>query len=245
MVYAVQVIINSEVWDLRKLRLLRSVPSLDQTAITFNASGDVIYAILRRNLEDVMSAVHTRRIKHPLFAAFRTIDAVNYSDIATIPLDRCVLDFTTEETDSFVGLITMDDQDEMFSSARVYEIGRRRPTDDDSDPDDAESESDEDEDDDDDDDADDLDPILGLDIDGDGASDSDMSNEDDEDSVSDLDDEDDGDFVMDDIEFGGGPGMLEIMTEGDDEEDGSQLLEYFSSGNDDDDDDFVSNGYGF
>ncbi|XP_022926232.1 DDB1- and CUL4-associated factor homolog 1-like isoform X2 [Cucurbita moschata] len=242
-----EVIINSEVWDLRKLRLLRSVPSLDQTAITFNASGDVIYAILRRNLEDVMSAVHTRRIKHPLFAAFRTIDAVNYSDIATIPLDRCVLDFTTEETDSFVGLITMDDQDEMFSSARVYEIGRRRPTDDDSDPDDAESESEEDDDDDDDDDADDLDPILGLDIDGDGVSDSDMSNEDDDDSVSDVDDEDDGDFVMDDIEFGGGPGMLEIMTEGDDEEDDSQLLEYFSSGedDDDDDDDFVSNGYGF
>ncbi|MCI72720.1 DDB1- and CUL4-associated factor-like protein, partial [Trifolium medium] len=40
----------------------------------------------------------------------------------------------------------MDDQGEMYSSARSYEIGRRRPTDDDSDPDDAESE-DEDEDD--------------------------------------------------------------------------------------------------
>ena len=75
-----QVIINSEVWDLRKFRLLRSVPSLDQTSITFNARGDVMYAILRRNLEDVMSAVHTRRVKHPLFAAFRTVDAINYSD---------------------------------------------------------------------------------------------------------------------------------------------------------------------
>ncbi|PPD78085.1 hypothetical protein GOBAR_DD24971 [Gossypium barbadense] len=113
-----EVIINSEVWDLRKFRLLRSVPSLDQTAITFNARGDVIYAILRRNLEDVMSAVNTRRVKHPLFAAFRTLDAINYSDIATIPVDRCVLDFATEPTDSFVGLITMDDQEEMFSSAR-------------------------------------------------------------------------------------------------------------------------------
>ncbi|PKI26421.1 hypothetical protein CRG98_048890, partial [Punica granatum] len=68
-----------------------------------------------------MSAVHTRRVKHPLFAAFRTIDAVNYSDIATIPVDRCVLDFATELTDSFVGLMTMDDQEEMYSSARVYE----------------------------------------------------------------------------------------------------------------------------
>ncbi|KAH7524295.1 hypothetical protein FEM48_Zijuj06G0104400 [Ziziphus jujuba var. spinosa] len=118
-----EVIINSEVWDLRKFKLLRSVPSLDQTTITFNARGDVIYAILRRNLEDVMSSVHTRRVKHPLFGAFRTVDAVNYSDIATIPVDRCVLDFATEPTDSFVGLITMDDQEEMFASARIVTEG--------------------------------------------------------------------------------------------------------------------------
>ncbi|OVA04165.1 WD40 repeat [Macleaya cordata] len=117
-----EVIINSEVWDLRKFKLLRSVPSLDQTVITFNACGDVIYAILRRNLEDIMSAVHTRRVRHPLFAAFRTVDAANYSDIATVPVDRCVLDLATESTDSFVGLVCMDDHEEMFASARLYEI---------------------------------------------------------------------------------------------------------------------------
>jgi len=216
---------------LRNFRLLRSVPSLDQTVITFNASGDVIYAILRRNLEDVMSAFQTRRVKHPLFAAFRTVDAVNYSDIATIPVDRCVLDFATEPTDSFVGLVTMDDQDEMYSSARVYEIGRRRPTEDDSDPDDAESE---DEDEDDDDDIDDE-AILGTDLDGDGESDADdLSNDDD--SVSELDDEEDedGDFIVDGVDFGGG-GILEIVTDGEDEDD-SELVESFSSGDDDDDD---------
>lgn len=128
-----EVIINSEVWDLRKLRLLRSVPSLDQTVITFNASGDVIYARLRRNIDDVTSALNTRRVKHPLYSAFPIVDAVNFSDIATIPVDRRVLDIATEPTDSFVGLVTMDDPDEMYSSARVYEISRRRPTDDDSD----------------------------------------------------------------------------------------------------------------
>lgn len=236
-----QVIINSEVWDLRKFRLLRSVPSLDQTAITFNARGDVIYAILRRNIEDVMSAVHTRRVKHPLFSAFRTVDAVNYSDIATIPVDRCVLDFATESTDSFVGLITMDDQDEMFASARIYEIGRRRPTDDDSDPDDAESE----EEDEDDDDAD-VDPLLGPGLGGESESDADdMSNDDDEDdddSVTDLDDdEDDGDFVMDDLDFDGGTGLLEIVTEGDEDDDDSQVLESLSSG----EEDYVGNGFGY
>lgn len=231
-------IINSEVWDLRKFRLLRSVPSLDQTTITFNGRGDVIYAILRRNLEDVMSAVHTRRVKHPLFAAFRTVDAVNYSDIATIPVDRCVLDFATEPTDSFVGLITMDDQDDMLASARVYEIGRRRPTDDDSDPDDAESE--EDEDDEDEDDDDDVDPILGPDLDGDSDSDVDDMSNDEDDSVSDLDDDDeDGDFIMDDFEGGGG--ILEIVTDGEeDDDDDSQFMESFSSG----DEDYVG-GFGY
>ncbi|KAG4382657.1 hypothetical protein GLYMA_14G131100v4 [Glycine max] len=142
-----EVIINSEVWDLRKFRLLRSVPSLDQTTITFNAHGDVIYAILRRNIEDVMSAFHTRRVKHPLFAAFRTVDAVNYSDIATTPVEHCVLDFTTEPTDSFVGLVTIakhdwyieyEDSDsdesllpETWGCVKIYEIGHRSPTNDD------------------------------------------------------------------------------------------------------------------
>ena len=197
--------------------------------ITFNARGDVIYAILRRNLEDAMSAVHTRRSKHPLFAAFRTVDAVNYSDIATIPVDRCVLDFATEPTDSFVGLITMDDQDDMISSARVYEIGRRRSTDEDSDPNDVESEE-EDEDDD-----GDMDSLLGPDLDRDGDSDADdMSNDDD--SVSDLDDdEDDGDFIMD-----GGGGILEIVTDVDEDDDDSQLIESYTS---DDEDDFVGNAF--
>lgn len=203
---------------------------MDQTTITFNARGDVIYAILRRNLEDVMSAVHTRRAKHQLFAAFRTVDAINYSDIATTAVDRCVLDFATERTDSFVGLITMDDQEEMFSSARIYEIGRRRPTDDDSDPDDAESDEEDEEDDDD----VDVDPILGADIDVDGDSDADdLSNSDEDDSVSDLDDDEDGDFMMDDVDYDGGGGLLEIVTEGDEDED-SQLVESLSSGDEED-----------
>ncbi|GJS30218.1 DDB1- and CUL4-associated factor homolog 1 [Tanacetum coccineum] len=228
-----EVIINSEVWDLRNRRLLRSVPSLDQTVITFNDSGDVIYAILRRNLDDVTAAFQPRRVKHPLFAAFRTLDAVNYSDIATIPVDRCVLDFASEPTNSFVGLVTMDDQDEMYSSARIYEIGRRKPTDDDSDPDDAESEEEEDEDDED----LDEDVLLGNDEDGED----DMSN--DEVDLSDLDDdedadddEDDGDFMMDGVDFGGG-GIFEIMSgdeDGDEDDDEDEMIESLSSGDDDD-----------
>lgn len=194
---------------MRTFNLLRSVPSLDQTAITFNSRGDVIYAMLRRNIEDVMSAVHTRRVKHPLFAAFRTLDAINYSDIATIPVDRCLLDFATEPTDSFLGLITMEDQEDMFSSARMYEIGRRRPTDDDSDPDDDDETEDEDEDDED--EEDDLDRILGLGGDDSDSADDDISSDDNEDSASDFDDE--GGMLLD------GGGLMGLITGVDEDDD--------------------------
>ncbi|XP_010447613.1 PREDICTED: DDB1- and CUL4-associated factor homolog 1 [Camelina sativa] len=230
-----EVIINSEVWDMRSYKLLRSVPSLDQTAITFNFRGDVIYAMLRRNIEDVMSAVHTRRVKHPLFAAFRTLDAVNYSDIATIPVDRCLLDFATEPTDSFLGLITMEDQEDMFSSARMYEIGRRRPTDDDSDPDDDETE---DEDEDDEDDEDDLDRILGLGGDDSDSGDDDISSDDNEDSGSEFDD--DGGMLLE-----GGGGLVGFITDGVDEDDdngGDDEDEDEDEDEDDGDEDFLSSG---
>ena len=234
-------IINSEVLDLRKFKLLRSVPSLDQTVITFNTAGNVIYAILRRNLEDITSAVQTRRLRHPLFAAFRTVDAVNYSDIATVPVDRCVLDFATEPIDSFVGLVSMDDHEEMFSSARLYEIGRRRPTDDDSDPDDG-VDSDEEEDEDDESEADE-DPTLGPDIDSDINSDAeDLSNEEDDDeSVDELDDDDDDVEFNLGLELDGAPGILDIGTDGDDDDD-SQVVDSFSS---EDEGGFADHGFGF
>ncbi|XP_008783406.2 DDB1- and CUL4-associated factor homolog 1-like [Phoenix dactylifera] len=234
-----EAIINSEVWDLRKFKLLRSVPSLDQTVITFNGGGDVIYAILRRNPEDIMSAVLTRRVRHPLFSAFRTIDAVSYSDIATVQVDRCVLDFATDPTDSFVGAVTMDDHDEMHSSARLFEVGRKRPTDDDSDPDDGVDTEEEDEDNDE--SEADVDPILGADLDGDGGTDSDdESNDEDEDDIDSGDElDEDGDFNVDDLDLEGGHGLLEIMTEGD--EDDSEVVESLSSG----EEDFAANAFGF
>lgn len=221
---------------MRNFKLLRSVPSLDQTAITFNSRGDVIYAMLRRNIEDVMSAVHTRRVKHPLFAAFRTLDAINYSDIATIPVDRCLLDFATEPTDSFLGLITMEDQEDMFSSARMYEIGRRRPTDDDSDPDDDDETDDEDEDDED--EEDDLDRILGLGVDDSDSGDDDLSSDDNEDSVSDFDEE--GEILIDGLD-GGFMGIIEGEDEdddnggdGEDDDDDGEMQDFMSSGEEDD-----------
>ncbi|KAM0874843.1 hypothetical protein ACQ4PT_037177 [Festuca glaucescens] len=223
-----EVILNSEVWDLRKFKLLRSVPSLDQTVIKFNGRGDVIYAILRRNLEDVTSSINTRRGRHPLFPAFRTIDAVTYSDIATVQIDRGVLDLATEPKDSLLGVIARDNPDEMFSSARLFEVGRKRPTDDDSDPEDG---GDSEDDDDEDDDESDVDCILGSL--GDTDSDEDPGNSSDDGGGDDDDDEDmdSGDEYDDDDnegDFDVGEGLLEIMGGGNGDE--SDMIESFSSG---------------
>ncbi|XP_062227245.1 DDB1- and CUL4-associated factor homolog 1-like isoform X2 [Phragmites australis] len=221
-----EVILNSEVWDLRKFKLLRSVPSLDQTVIKFNGTGDVIYAILRRNRDDLQSSINARRVRHPLFPAFRTIDAVTYSDIATVQLDRCVLDLATEPNDSLIGVVAMDDHEEMFSSARLFEVGRKRITDDDSDPEDAGDTEDEDDDNDDSDDDMMLAPVLEGETDSDDLSNS--SNDGDNDEIASSDENDDDPEFIDEGDLEGG-GLLEIMGDGEGDGDESDMMGSFSS----------------
>jgi HIV-1 Vpr-binding protein len=39
-----ELIINSEIWDIRTFKLLKTCPALDRSKIHFNPLGDVIYA---------------------------------------------------------------------------------------------------------------------------------------------------------------------------------------------------------
>ncbi|KAH7439850.1 hypothetical protein KP509_04G079100 [Ceratopteris richardii] len=235
-----EVIINSEVWDLRTFKLLRSVPSLDQCVIKFNATGDVIYAILRRNLDDITSAIHPRRNRHPLFTSFQTMDAFDYTDIATTSVDRCILDLTTEPTDSLVSVVALDGHEEMDTLAKLYEVGRRKPTEDDSDPDDG-VETDDDEDSLAEEEAAEED-ALHLDADDsdlDGSNNDGSGDEADEDAEFDFDaheEDDDGGVEVD-------GSMVEIITDG---SEGELELSFSSDGEgsfgdydeDEDDDDF-------
>ncbi|KAH7423347.1 hypothetical protein KP509_12G050900 [Ceratopteris richardii] len=238
-----EVVINSEIWDLRFLKLLRSVPSLYQTTISFNSTGDVIYAILRRNTESIF---HHRRTKHPLCTAFKTIDAVDYSEIATTQVDRCVLDLSTEPNDYLISVVGLDGHMETDSFARLYEIGRRKPSDDDSDPDDV-GETDDDED-----DyvaiADDLHDDEDTDADGSNEDDSavegttaaDDGDDDDEaeedgDADGDMNEEDDEDDDDDDpIEVDGS--LVELLSDVDDENGISYTSQEDASTNESDDD---------
>eukprot|EP00803_Ostreobium_quekettii_P004630 evm.model.scf_672.6 EVM.evm.TU.scf_672.6 scf_672:23684-28573(+) len=136
-----ELIINSEVWDLRTFQLLRSVPLLDGSRVLFNSPGDVIYSMMQRVSHDLSCLNSTRRLKHPLHSAFRTLDAVDYQEIATVQVERCVLDLAVDAHDQHVAVVAVDGE-VPTSALRVYEVGRHKPAEDDSDleGDDAEDE---------------------------------------------------------------------------------------------------------
>ncbi len=55
------------------------------------------------------------------------MDATDFSEIATTCTEgRCVLDLCVDGADAYVGVVSVEPNELMSSSARVYEVGRRR-----------------------------------------------------------------------------------------------------------------------
>eukprot|EP00775_Hariotina_reticulata_P010781 gene10781-10937_t len=145
-----EIVLNSEVWDLRNRKLLRSVPLLDGTSITFNSSGDVLCAWLRRPADDSMAALlQPKRRRHPLATSFTSLDAYSYTEIGNVQVERAVLDLCLDPSDSYLAAVAVDIgaglEGSVSSSVRLYEVGRQRPDEDDEDSD-AEADESEDED---------------------------------------------------------------------------------------------------
>ena len=68
-----EIISNSEVWDIRTFHLIRTVPGLDQCQVKFSNNGDIIYGIvLEEETED----------GEKYDSAFKTFDARDYSSIS-------------------------------------------------------------------------------------------------------------------------------------------------------------------
>ncbi|KAL0484895.1 hypothetical protein AKO1_003638, partial [Acrasis kona] len=130
-----EIIIDSEVWDVRTFGLLRTVPYLKNTrSITFSPNNDVMYAIYHNNnnnnhskknllFDDVNDKNRQRNM-------FRTIDAVSYQPLATIDLEREVNDLSPFPNGNFVAVV-MEDAQADSSTCRLYEIGRKKRGDDD------------------------------------------------------------------------------------------------------------------
>ncbi|XP_028843043.1 DDB1- and CUL4-associated factor 1 isoform X2 [Denticeps clupeoides] len=154
-----EVIINTEIWDLRTFHLLHTVPALDQCRIVFNNNGTVIYgAMLQADDEDDMME---QQMKSPFGSSFRTFDATDYKPIATIDVKRNIFDLCTDTKDCYLAVIENQDSINMDTVCRLYEVGRQRLAEEEEDEEDQEDEDQEDDDDDDDSDDDlDTDPLL-------------------------------------------------------------------------------------
>lgn len=167
-----EIIINSEIWDLRSFHLLDTCSSLDQCQVKFNNSGDVMYGV--KHQSDAIIIPVASHLLGPYESSFRTFDATDYQPIATIDVKKTIFDLCTDITDCFVAVIeNQASSDE--SVCRVYEVGRMRGADDEDEqesdegaegPDDGDDDDDDDEDnDDEDDDDDDIDIVLSGDDD--------------------------------------------------------------------------------
>ncbi|MGH0181756.1 UNVERIFIED_CONTAM: hypothetical protein FKN15_007446 [Acipenser sinensis] len=119
-----EVIVNTEIWDLRTFHLLHTVPALDQCRIVFNNNRTVIYgAMLQADDEDDMVE---ERMKSPFGSSFRTFDATDYKPIATIDVKRNIFDLCTDTKDCYMAVIENQDALNMDTVCRLYEVGRQR-----------------------------------------------------------------------------------------------------------------------
>uniref|UniRef100_A0A3Q3M714 DDB1- and CUL4-associated factor 1 n=1 Tax=Mastacembelus armatus TaxID=205130 RepID=A0A3Q3M714_9TELE len=175
-----EVIINTEIWDLRTFHLLHTVPALDQCRIVFNNNGTVIYgAMLQADDEDDMMEM---QMKSPFGSSFRTFNATDYKPIATIDVKRNIFDLCTDTKDCYLAVIENQDSVNTDTVCRLYEVGRQRLAEEEEEDEEDQEDDDQEEDDDDDEDSDDdvdTDPLIAELENENGAEDEDDEEEDD------------------------------------------------------------------
>ncbi|XP_070545766.1 DDB1- and CUL4-associated factor 1-like [Ptychodera flava] len=216
-----EIIINSEIWDVRTFHLLHTVPALDQCQLVFNNAGDIMYgAMLQLEDEDELS---DERMKSPFGSSFRTFDATDYKPIATIDVKKNIFDLATDPTDTYLAVIEnqgiMEEDTMMESVCRLYEVGRKKVED--------EDEEDEDQDD------------APDDDDDDGSEDDSLIFEDDNDNENEENDRDGGRDNADDNVDGDSANDDDDLSGIDDiSDDGDEIGSESDSDDDDDDDDY-------
>lgn len=150
-----EIIINSEVWDVRTYHLLHTVPALDQCEIRFNHAGNVLYAIYHPDDDDLTADDSQQRSSFG--SSFRTFDGTDYSSIATVDVKRTIFDLCTDSSDCYLAVIENQRSADSLteeSLCRLYEVGRLKDDEDDPGEDDEEGQDEDDDNGDDDDDDD-------------------------------------------------------------------------------------------
>ncbi|KDR23940.1 protein mahjong [Zootermopsis nevadensis] len=114
-----EVVSNTEVWDLRTFHLLRTVPALDQCQVLFSRARNVMYTVSLEQETEEDTAFES---------SFKTLDAYDYSSIATIDVKKNIYDLSCNKFDTQIAVV---ENQGMFdsvqeSSVRLYDVGRRR-----------------------------------------------------------------------------------------------------------------------
>ncbi|XP_046975211.1 protein mahjong isoform X3 [Vanessa cardui] len=119
-----EVISNTEVWDLRTFHLLRTVPSLDKSEVIFNPTCTALYAVCSDQDSEERSQFDT---------SFKTLDPYDYSSIATIDVKRNIYSLGVSRFGTQISLVENlgDFEQVQESCVKLYDVGRKRDHDDD------------------------------------------------------------------------------------------------------------------
>lgn len=123
-----QIIINSEVWDVRTYQLLDTCPALDMCRITFSCDNSVIYGV-KHIANDANIPIEHNGMLGPYESSFRTFDSHDYSPIGTVDVKKTIFDLKPNPTDQILAVLenggTMSSLD-LDTTCRYYEIGRMK-----------------------------------------------------------------------------------------------------------------------
>ncbi|XP_018331272.1 DDB1- and CUL4-associated factor 1 isoform X2 [Agrilus planipennis] len=128
-----EIVSNTEVWDIRTFQLLKTVPVLNQCEVTFSPVNSAIYAISLEQEDD------------PLFdSSFKTVDATDYSSIATIDVKKSIYYLAVNKFDSQIAIVENQGayHSVQESVVRIYDVGRRRDDEDEQEEEDDEEDMD-------------------------------------------------------------------------------------------------------
>lgn len=117
-----EILSNTEVWDLRTFHLLQTVPVLDQCLIKFSPLN-VIYGI---NLD--LDARADFEPPNSYDTSFKVLDSFDYASISTIDVKRNIYDISINKYGSHIALVenqvAYDSLQESF--IRIYSVGVRK-----------------------------------------------------------------------------------------------------------------------
>lgn len=108
-----EIVSNTEVWDIRTFHLLKTVSVLNQCQVAFSPVNDAIYAIA---------------MEQEIDSSFKTVDGSDYSSIATIDVKRNIYDLAINRFDRQIAVV---ENQGMYHSVqesvvRLYDVGRRK-----------------------------------------------------------------------------------------------------------------------